>query len=296
MTLSDSHNPNQHSPSQFLKIHRGIHRQPLIRCYRTQHRLAVLDVQVQEQLGGLRRKAAARQAKLQHQGHGVCGQGQPAQATEDSAVAYAAEVQARAASRGTSRSGQPEPALAGSATFTRRLVARTRDALAHTQRQSRQALLVHTECLLSRVDDLVDLAQAASGRRHAPPTPDESFQFSPAAKQQPLAKHHSKRLDHLVWAGIAGSMPSSTRPTHQQLKTNWHSASAVMIDLPVPLSSQQVVCQSDTPSAPCDTSDTQPTQSQPTEHDGASPSGFSTSAGHVQHQLAGLRRRAAHKQ
>ena len=265
----------------------------------------MLAVQVQEQLGGLRRKAAARQAKLRHQGHEACRQGQPAQPSEDSAVAYAAEAQAKAASMDTARSGQPESASraapTGSATFTRRFVAKTRTALAHTQRQSRQALLVHTECLLSRMDDLLDLAQAALGHRHVPYYPEEAFQFSSAAKQQPLAEHHSRYLDHLAWARAAGTMPNSQRPVHQQLKTNWHSASAVMIDLPVPMSSvtsvhppQQVVYHTDIPCVSCDTSDTQPTQSQPTEHDDAS--GFSTSAGHIQHQLAGLRRRAARKQ
>ena len=266
----------------------------------------MLAVQVQEQLGGLRRKAAARQAKLRHQGPGVCGQGQPAEPAEDSAVAYAAKAQAKAASMGTSKSVQPgaasRAASTGNATFTRRFVARTRDALTHTKRQSRQVLLVHTECLLSRMDDLLDLTQAALGWRHAPYNPDEALQFLPAAKQQPLAELHSKRPDRLSWAG---QVPISKRLTHQQLKTNWHSASAVMIDPPVPFPSvpsvhppQQVVYHSDNPCASCDTSDTQPTQSQPTEHDDAAhhaSSGFSTSAGRVQHQLAGLRRRAARK-
>eukprot|EP00891_Asterochloris_glomerata_P000164 jgi/Astpho2/164/fgenesh1_pg.00004_%23_63_t len=98
--------------------------------------------QVQEQLGGLRRKAAARQAKLRCQGHAVGRQGQAVQPAEDSAVAYAAKAQANTASLGTSKSGQPAPAsraaATGNAAFTRRFVAKTRKALAHTQRQSRQ--------------------------------------------------------------------------------------------------------------------------------------------------------------
>ena len=274
------------------------------------HELPVLAVQVQEQLGGLRRKAAARQAKLRCQGHAVGRQGQAVQPAEDSAVAYAAKAQANTASLGTSKSGQPAPAsraaATGNAAFTRRFVAKTRKALAHTQRQSRQVLLVHTECLLSRMDNLLDLAQAALGRRHAPHNPEDAFQFPPAAKQQPLGEHHSKHLDNLAWPGVVGSTPGSKRPSHQQLRTNWHLAAAVMVDHPVPLPSvvsvhppPQILYHTKISCASCDTSDTQPPQSQPTEHDDDAQhtsSDFSTSAGHVQHQLAGLRRRAARKQ